>query len=268
MDGLDGEVSDGQIGVIAIEIMSISSRITAPALSKDEMCDEIATILAHHGWDKVVLAAHSYGTIISAHLLKSPLTAPMIGPIVFMDPVSILLHLPNVAYNFTRRRPKRANERQLHYFASTDMCISHTLARQFFWSESVLWKKDIKDRNMTFSLSGRDLIVDSEAVGRYLVSDHDASLVSSSAPLLNDGSARRKGNSGITQHTREVGDAEELVDWWKERIWTGKGIDILWFADCDHAQVFDKRATRRPLVRATRAYCAQTGADDGRSVDP
>jgi hypothetical protein len=51
-------------------------------------------------------------------------------------------------------------------------------------------------------------------------------------------------------------------------VWTGKGIDILCFANCDHAQVLDKRVTRRPLVRATRGYCAQTGGDYSRSVDP
>jgi pimeloyl-ACP methyl ester carboxylesterase len=51
--------SDGQLGVIAIEIMSISSRITAEAMSKDEMCNEIQVILKAHGWDKVVLITHS-----------------------------------------------------------------------------------------------------------------------------------------------------------------------------------------------------------------
>jgi len=30
--------SDGQVGIIAIEIMPISSRITAEAMLKDEMC--------------------------------------------------------------------------------------------------------------------------------------------------------------------------------------------------------------------------------------
>jgi hypothetical protein len=33
--------SDGQVGIIAIEIMPISSRITAEAMLKDEMCEEV-----------------------------------------------------------------------------------------------------------------------------------------------------------------------------------------------------------------------------------
>jgi hypothetical protein len=52
--------------------------------------------------------------------------------------ITILLHLSNVVYNFTRRKPVTANEHQLYYFASMNMGISHTLARQFFWSDVIL----------------------------------------------------------------------------------------------------------------------------------
>ena len=55
-------VSDGEIGAIAVEIMPISFRITGAALPKEEMCKEINAILEAHGWDKFVLASHSYGS--------------------------------------------------------------------------------------------------------------------------------------------------------------------------------------------------------------
>jgi pimeloyl-ACP methyl ester carboxylesterase len=255
--GLEGDGLDNQVGIIAIEIMPVSFRITRPALLKEAMCREIASILAYHGWDKVVLVAHSYGSVISTHLLKSPATAPLIGPVVLIDPVSILLHLPDVAYNFTRRKPKRANEHQLYYFASMDMFVSHTLARRFFWTENILWKKDIEGRNVTVGLSGRDLIVDTEAVGRYLISNPDT--FTPPVILIDVENAQNKVRDNIIERTREIEneDVEEPADAWKERIWTGKGIDVLWFANCDHAQVFDKPSTRRPLLRAIRAYCAQ-----------
>lgn len=51
--------SDGQVGIIAIEIMSVSSRITTEALLKDEMCSEVHCILKSHGWEKFVLVSHS-----------------------------------------------------------------------------------------------------------------------------------------------------------------------------------------------------------------
>ncbi|KAM5354945.1 hypothetical protein ACJ41O_001591 [Fusarium nematophilum] len=56
----DGEdPSDGQVGIIAIEIMPISSRITAEAMLKDEMCEEVHCILKAHRWERFVLVSHS-----------------------------------------------------------------------------------------------------------------------------------------------------------------------------------------------------------------
>ena len=130
MDGSNAQ--DGEIGIIAIEMMPVSFRLTSPALEKDEMCDEIRKILEKHGWDRVVLVSHSYGTVdpfhsifmgrideklgsvISTHLLHNSKTSHLCGPIFLIDPVSILLHLPDVAYNFTCRKPQRANEHQLY----------------------------------------------------------------------------------------------------------------------------------------------------------
>jgi pimeloyl-ACP methyl ester carboxylesterase len=54
-----GNSLDGQVGIIAIEIMSVSSRITYEAMLKDEMCDEIRRILTAHEWEKCVLVSHS-----------------------------------------------------------------------------------------------------------------------------------------------------------------------------------------------------------------
>lgn len=91
---------DGEVGVIAVEVLSISSRITAEALGREEMCEEIETIVKAHGWDKFVLASHSYGSVIAAHLLREPRLSKYIGPLIFIDPITFLLHLPDVAYNF------------------------------------------------------------------------------------------------------------------------------------------------------------------------
>jgi hypothetical protein len=55
----DDQNSDGQVGIIAIEIMSISSRITAEALLREEMCNEVRLMLNANGWEKVALVSHS-----------------------------------------------------------------------------------------------------------------------------------------------------------------------------------------------------------------
>lgn len=52
--------SNGQVGIIAIEMMPISSRITAQAMLKDDMCEELDCILKAHGWERFVLVSHSW----------------------------------------------------------------------------------------------------------------------------------------------------------------------------------------------------------------
>ncbi|KAL9131537.1 MAG: hypothetical protein Q9217_000551 [Psora testacea] len=215
-----GKSEDGrEIGIIAIEMMPVSFRITRAALPSQQMCEEIQQILAKHGWEKSILMSHSYGSIVCSHLLQNPVTSKLFGPIILVDPVSLLLHLPDVAYNFTCRKPKGANELQLYYFASMDMGVAHTLGRHFFWQENSLWKHDIKGRQVSVSLAGKDLIVDTEAVGHYLANDDDST-----------------------------------SDRWKDQTWKGQGLDILWFEDLDHAQVFDSRANCQILANVVKSY--------------
>lgn len=270
--GIESSDPNEQVGIIAIEIMPVSFRLTHHALRRQEMCAEIDQIVSHHFPNqKFVLVSHSYGTVVSTHLLNTPSIADRIGPVVLIDPVSILLHLPDVAYNFTRRKPIRANEHQLYYFASMDMGVSHTLARHFFWNENVLWKKDIGDRKVTVSLGGRDLIVNTEAAGRYLASSepvkkhgyengfmngngNDAGLIDLKGDDDASTEMRMQGGEGTKFDGAEEGDEEE----WKCRCWEGTGIDVLWFKDLDHAQVFDRASTRRVLINAIHRYC-----DDG-----
>jgi hypothetical protein len=279
-----GRGTDDQVGIIAIEIMPISFRITHSALRSDEMGDEIQAILKHHEFDKPILVSHSYGTVIATQLLKSPLLADHIGPIVLIDPISVLLHLPDVAYNFTRRKPRRANEHQLYYFASMDMGVSHSLSRCFFWSENILWKHDIADRLVTISLAEQDLIVDTKAVANYLSTHNDEVAAekrgshggTANGSVSNGTLTARKPDSRIPHPitngqvkssisnaiaSRHVGDGSLGpsfdADDWKRRRWVGEGLDVLWFSGLDHAQVFDTARTRDPLIEAIAEYSAR-----------
>jgi hypothetical protein len=257
--GVESGDPSEQVGIIAIEIMPVSFRITHPALGREEMCAEIDQILhKHFGPDqKFVLVSHSYGTVITTHLVKDPEISPRIGAIVLIDPVSILLHLPDVAYNFTKRQPKYANEHQLYYFASMDMGVSHSLARSFFWNENVLWKKDLKDRKVTCCLSGQDLIVNTEAVGRYLTANPNSSKHrkgNTTSALIDIGDHSEPDDSGFGEGS-ESEDIENDPEEWKTRPWQGQGINVLWFKDLDHAQVFDKHSTRMRIINAICTYC-------------
>lgn len=50
---------DGKIGIIAVEFLCISSRLTSPMLPKDEMSRQLHEILRRHGFEQFVLISHS-----------------------------------------------------------------------------------------------------------------------------------------------------------------------------------------------------------------
>ena len=230
------DFSEGQIGIIAIEVMPISARITGEIPNQEVLCTEIMEIVNRHGWDKFELVSNSYGTTIARNLLKISEAAQHVDSMVLIDPVSFLLHLPDVAYNFMRRAPRKANEHQLYYFASTDIAVANTLGRHFFWTDNILWKEDMRDRKVTVVLSGQDLIVNTEAVGRYLAED---------VP-------------GYERFLTEDESSSSQIDTWKDLSWKGEGLDVLWFETLDHAQVFEKVRHYRRLVEVVRSYSADT----------
>lgn len=112
----------------------------------------------------------------------------------------------------------------LSYFGSKDMGVSHTLFRRFFWADNILWKEDILGHRVTVVLAGRDIVVDTKMIRAYLTDT--------------DYWALDTGNS-------------------KDEELKGDGLDVLWFPDLDHGQVFDDKRTRSRLVQLARRLCKQ-----------
>ncbi len=44
---------------------------------------------------------------------------------------------------------------------------------------------------------------------------------------------------------------------WKDGGWKGDGLDVLWFPDFHHGQVFESKRTRRRLVDIAKRYCIE-----------
>src|SRR5215469_2696782 len=105
--------------------------------------------------------------------------------------------------------------------ASKDLGVAHTLGRHFFWSENILWKDELGDRRVTAVLGGRDLIVDTETVGAYL--------------------------SGADDASRAIGT-------WKDKKLTGWGLEVKFFPEIDHAQVFERRERMMEVVEIVKTY--------------
>ncbi|KAJ9607451.1 hypothetical protein H2200_008524 [Cladophialophora chaetospira] len=212
---------DGKIGILAVEILPISSRLTSPILQKEEMCLQIRAILHRHGFEKFVLVSHSYGSVITTHLLKTPDMARTISSVILVDPITILLNQPDVAYNFTRRRPRYASEWLLWYFGSKDMGVAHTLSRKFFWSENILWKEDVLDHRCVIFLGEKDSIINSSKVLAY----------------LQDGMQ-------VTSKGEDMADTDCLRS--KPRNPSGS-LNVVWCSGLNHGQVFDLPVWRARL---------------------
>ena len=214
-------------GIMAVELLPVSFRLTTPPPGRTEFVEQMARILDFHQWREVTLVSHSYGSVLSTHMLRSPIMQHRIASVVLIDPVTVMLHLPNVAYNFTRRAPSTANEWQLWYFASTDPGVAHCLGRHFFWRENIVWRDELLDvvkdgakqgtRSVAVCLSGRDLIVDTAAVAKYLGAGE-----------------KRVGGTGD-------GDAD---------------IEVALFPELDHAQVFDDRKGLQKVVDMVQRHAA------------
>lgn len=61
-----GDGDDGEVGIIALELMSMSSRVCPPSLDSPHMRHEIHKILCRHGWTDFVLVGHSYACITTS----------------------------------------------------------------------------------------------------------------------------------------------------------------------------------------------------------
>lgn len=123
--------------------------------------------------------------------------------------------------------------------------VAHTLGRHFFWRDNCLWKERLVElindgMKVTVSLASDDLIVDTKAVAEYLIGDEVPDPV-----LVNEnGHAKMKLN----------GHRSDAVKRLRQRSWRGTGLDVLWWDDLDHAQVFDEKRTRARLVDVLVAY--------------
>lgn len=228
--------------VLALEILPISMRLTtADILARPEFLRHFKEILRNHGIDQFVLVGHSYGSVLTTHILHDVELAPRVEGVVLVDPVTLLLHLPNVAYNFTRRMPRTANEWQLWYLASMDPGIALVLGRHFFWRENIIWKDELlnKDgssqRKAAVCLASRDLIVDTQSVARYLVSNTGLTDYARDHSLRQDDALMAAFNKGFTK--------------------TDSGIDLLWFTGLDHAQIFDTPQRYGRVLELVEKFC-------------
>ncbi|QBZ60639.1 hypothetical protein PoMZ_07581 [Pyricularia oryzae] len=253
------------VGVIAIELLPISSRISPPLPSASEMTMSIAAILEQQGpaFNDVVLVANSYGTFLTTPLLLSPHVAPKISSLVLVDPVAFLLHLPDVAYNFTRRVPKRfmANHWEMHMVAR-DPNLAHTLGRRLSWRDHILWRELLLHSSPSqggaggvgFGDSGEVAVSGAEAGTRpAATSGRRTTVIIGEKDCIIDAAAVA---SYVEYDTAESTPMDLATFAASEKWWNGsRPIELIWLPGEDHGSAFLKPSKVPTVVRVVSRYC-------------
>eukprot|EP01037_Dinobryon_pediforme_P046687 gene46687-60143_t len=132
----------------------------------NSFCADVMEILSRHGFETVSVVGHSFGSITSGWFVTRYPQA--VSHLTLVDPVSLLLALPDVAHKFLYRSPKTFMEWIIYLLASQEITVSHALRRHFWWYNNVLWLEDLPANiGVVVGVSGKDDINNAAAIFEY-----------------------------------------------------------------------------------------------------
>jgi len=150
------------VEIDAIKIKSMQFDMPTPMNFSSTVLD----ILKRHNFAQVSIVGHSFGTITAGWFVKAYPEA--VAHITLLDPVSLLLCFPDVAYNFIYRPPTTIMQYLIYYFASQELTISHTLHRLFFWYNNIIFLEEIPSNiGVLIGVGGGDEILNAASVYEY-----------------------------------------------------------------------------------------------------
>lgn len=147
----------------AIKIHSLHFKMPSP----ERYCDSVMAVLMLHRAGRVNVIGHSFGTITAGWFVRA--YPEVVSHITLIDPVSLLLSHPEVAYNFLYRKPSTIVQWGMYIFASREITIANALRRNFWWYRNELWLEDIHPSiGVHVSLAGGDEVCNSDTVSEYV----------------------------------------------------------------------------------------------------
>lgn len=229
------------IGILAIEVLPISSHITGALPLPADQAREIGDIIAQQNIDSFVFIGHSYGTFFAKPMLDTPFLAARMERMVLIDPLAILLHVPDVAYNATSRTPASANETQMAWAATAEPDMAFTIAKRFCWHKHALWQGDLLRCPTTVVVGSDDCLLNAEAVAAY---------VTKGPPQLDPASVVSKPDLQWSWTDRKS---------WETNFWSGEGLELYWLSGYDHGQSLFAAGVLRNVIRIVEQYSARDG---------
>jgi len=153
-----------------IKMASLNTKTNAPPPKIYANAVE-AIFQRHHITQQVTIIGHSFGSMTTSWFLKY--FPQRVKHVVLIDPVALLLILPDVAVNFLYRSPHTTMEWLIYVAAGREVTIAHTMYRNFNWCDNILWLEDLPDHcGCTTLVCGKDDILNGPVVHAY--SEHYA----------------------------------------------------------------------------------------------
>jgi pimeloyl-ACP methyl ester carboxylesterase len=146
----------------AIKIKSLNFDMPTP----EQYVNRVNRLLVRHNIQRASFVGHSFGSITAGWFVRH--FPEKVSHLTLIDPVSLLLGLPNVAYSFLYRKPSTLMEWIIHVTAARELTISYSLRRHFFWHNNNLWLEDIPARiGIVVGVSSNDEIINAPGVHQY-----------------------------------------------------------------------------------------------------
>eukprot|EP00986_Skeletonema_menzelii_P009343 scaffold4247_cov139-Skeletonema_menzelii.AAC.1 len=181
-----------QRDIFIFENKPISYSLSFDSLSEEDTVHGVVEAIHQHldsyGANNLVLCGHSFGSCQLTWMINSAQLKSRIRSMILLDPVSILLHEPDVVVNFLyTRNPdyedsynekpdslmgklvRFFNETKIHLVASSELFVEFYLRRNFAWYNSELWLEDVPaDVKVLVCLAKNDEITNVKKIEREL----------------------------------------------------------------------------------------------------
>ncbi|KAJ9049906.1 hypothetical protein DSO57_1019666 [Entomophthora muscae] len=151
--------------IFLLELPYISMYICNNILDHDETLNAIDTIFKTHSLQKVSVVGHSYGTVLASWLMRE--RPHYLSHLTLVDPICFCMWDSTLARNFLYANPFSFLHELALFFVARDPLIAHTVSKELYWYESVLYPKDISVPAHIF-LSTQDWVVDAAIINGYL----------------------------------------------------------------------------------------------------
>ena len=146
---------------------------------QEEVALAVRGITKRHRIEHFCVGGHSYGTIWAGWVVKAMRNE--VKQAVLLDPVCLLLCLPNTPFNFLYRPPSdsshhrgcflaRIKQRLLDYgiyAVSRELTVANAMRRQFWWFQKILYAEDIHCPAI-IGLASDDLLLSAPAIKKYI----------------------------------------------------------------------------------------------------